>query len=372
MHYRQLDINIHNFKIRLIAWSQNVFDYFRWEYEFFLQEMRNSNWIDKEIDLIIQEVGSCSVIDDAIYLPFSFIRRGYSMVCSNQSIFIQGPEKKLMTLPFRELKTGRTTVTFESGFDVAFLFHMADIILRFIILHHGKAFVHAAGIVYDNKGILVSGWAQTGKTSLLLEFMKDGANPLGDDSCLIARNGTLYSYPIPINISNFHILHWHLEKYLSFQERLALHSKRYRILLSLVNKLPFIGKRINLRRSYRFHLDNLFGNSVYDSCELNICFLLYKTREDTGIKIKTLSKTDAVKSFISSHEHLKLDIFEYKIMSEYADGDNCEESHSFVSNFKAIETEILTEAFEGKALYGVYFDSKVSFAELKKELEKYL
>ena len=69
-------------------------------------------------------------------------------------------------------------------------------------LQKGYLLLHAAGLVKNNIGILVFGSQNIGKTTITLGMSKRGWYVLGDDMCLLDKNGNLKSYTKPIKLEN--------------------------------------------------------------------------------------------------------------------------------------------------------------------------
>jgi hypothetical protein len=63
-----------------------------------------------------------------------------------------------------------------------------------------KIFLHAGAIVFKNIGILIPGLSHTGKTTLVKEFIKDGAEYYTDDCIVLDKDGYLLPFPRPLAI----------------------------------------------------------------------------------------------------------------------------------------------------------------------------
>lgn len=75
--------------------------------------------------------------------------------------------------------------------------------LRYQLVLQKMVFLHASSVSFQNKGILIPGWSQTGKTGLLLRFLEDKGEYMGDDEGILAISGRLYAYPRPLNLANY-------------------------------------------------------------------------------------------------------------------------------------------------------------------------
>jgi hypothetical protein len=75
--------------------------------------------------------------------------------------------------------------------------------IRYRVSSLGVALVHASAVELDGMGILFPAWARTGKTNILMHFLGNGGNYLGDDFVLINQEGSIFSYPKPINLYSY-------------------------------------------------------------------------------------------------------------------------------------------------------------------------
>jgi hypothetical protein len=66
--------------------------------------------------------------------------------------------------------------------------------------------VHASAFTYKGTGVLVAGWARSGKTTSLLAFMVRGASYIGDDRVYLRAGGNdLYGLAQPIALRAWHL-----------------------------------------------------------------------------------------------------------------------------------------------------------------------
>lgn len=81
-----------------------------------------------------------------------------------------------------------------AALDLAALFHQWTPV-------HGSAWVTPEG-----KGVLVAGWAHSGKTGALLSACEGGASPVGDDRILLARSGArMVGMGRPVGVKDWHM-----------------------------------------------------------------------------------------------------------------------------------------------------------------------
>jgi hypothetical protein len=82
-----------------------------------------------------------------------------------------------------------------------------DAAVDFAALDRGWAPVHgSAWVTHEGSGVVVAGWAHSGKTGALLEACEEGATPVGDDRVLLWRDGSrMIGLGRPIEVKNWHL-----------------------------------------------------------------------------------------------------------------------------------------------------------------------
>ncbi len=79
-------------------------------------------------------------------------------------------------------------------------------ILNLTALKADCAALHASAFIYQDVGILVTGWAKGGKTESLLAFAAGGATYVGDEWVLLSGDGkNMYGIPENIRLWNWHL-----------------------------------------------------------------------------------------------------------------------------------------------------------------------
>lgn len=82
-----------------------------------------------------------------------------------------------------------------------------EIVIRMVIRHRllskGISFVHSSGIVVGEEGIIFPAWGGTGKTNMVIQFLRDGADYLGDDLVLTSADGMLFAFPESISMFDY-------------------------------------------------------------------------------------------------------------------------------------------------------------------------
>jgi len=103
-------------------------------------------------------------------------------------------------------------------------FRYARQILQLSLLNKGAIAIHSAAVVHEGKGILLAGWAESGKTELMLAFVDGGASFVSDKWTILKEDGSaMYNFPTPITVRP-----WVLRHLPGLAENLAA-SERWRL-----------------------------------------------------------------------------------------------------------------------------------------------
>ncbi|MDA4127883.1 MAG: hypothetical protein OK422_00225 [Thaumarchaeota archaeon] len=105
--------------------------------------------------------------------------------------------------------------------------------------------VHASALSSEGSGLLIVGSARVGKTTLAFQLVRRGFLYFGDDLSILAKDGSLLSYPKPIKLQSQHLKAFpELAGKLPRSELLDLHPRRA---LSEILEGAKIGDRCPLR-----------------------------------------------------------------------------------------------------------------------------
>src|SRR3989442_4342590 len=88
--------------------------------------------------------------------------------------------------------------------------------LQISLLPKGSLALHSAAVAYEGKGILLAGWAESGKTEAMLGFLQAGAAFVSDKWTIVDGDGsTIRHFPTPITVRN-----WMIDLIPGLQDRL--------------------------------------------------------------------------------------------------------------------------------------------------------
>ena len=89
--------------------------------------------------------------------------------------------------------------------------------LQISLLPKGALALHSAAVSYQGKGILLAGWAESGKTEAMLGFLQAGATFVSDKWTIVDGKGpSILHFPTPITVR-----HWMIDLIPGLRDRLT-------------------------------------------------------------------------------------------------------------------------------------------------------
>jgi hypothetical protein len=108
-------------------------------------------------------------------------------------------------IPFDQIGSRQCEIVCESGAPAV---PLLIAIINLTALSKGVLPLHASALLYNGKGILITGWSKGGKTETLLSFAANGAQYVGDEWIYLSQDGERMSgIPEPTRI-----WYWHLRE----------------------------------------------------------------------------------------------------------------------------------------------------------------
>jgi len=89
-----------------------------------------------------------------------------------------------------------------SGDNIELFFGYLDDIIRITVAEFSKkmVFLHAGAVAWDGKGLILPAMSHRGKSSLVLELVRAGAQYYSDDFAILDRRGRLNPFARPISM----------------------------------------------------------------------------------------------------------------------------------------------------------------------------
>ena len=198
-------------KIKILEPPQRFEEFLKEELSFSSDDY--SKDID-DIDVLIQfkddmEISSSSVIHKA---PVAYDEKG---------VFWFDPNHKIARIDFDNFDSGLTKLNVSSQFNTHFLYILVLYLISFKSIRDGGVFCHASAVKYNDKTIIFPAWRHVGKTNLMLELLKDGAELISDDGMILYRNGELVTFS-----KRLHLLYFNFSSNPELLEKVDKHTLR--------------------------------------------------------------------------------------------------------------------------------------------------
>ena len=154
--------------------------------------------IDPDVSVVRADPG---VTSDA---RFSLGNAGDYQECvySDSELWLRS-DGEFLSIPFEALGK-RCEIRYTGGFRARRAWRYVRPILQIGLLAKGSLAVHASSMIYRDKGILLAGWAESGKTEALLGFLMDGASMISDKWTIVSEQGdAIYGFPSRITMRDW-------------------------------------------------------------------------------------------------------------------------------------------------------------------------
>ena len=135
---------------------------------------------------------------------------------------------------------GQVSLSYDPSFPLwEALSELVRPLLQLATLQHGAITVHGATVEVEGGGLLVCGWAESGKTETALALAEQGARFISDKWTIIDSNTSLHAFPVSVGIRD-----WVLEYLPELRAHLrASQRARLRAARMARRPLPLLGRR---------------------------------------------------------------------------------------------------------------------------------
>lgn len=247
-------------------------------------------------------------------------------------------------------------------------------ILSLTALAKGFVAVHASAIVHHGVGILMAGWAGSGKTTTLLGFASEGAEFIGEEWVLLSGDGQkMYGLPREIELSPSHLdtvpdvrraikpsRLWAFESLrhlATMQELLAGEADGTTLAKALRKVISAAQRRILPKLSPQA----FFGSRVASlTARPDKVFLLIR-HGDRNVEVIPTSHMEMARRIAHMMEYEQRRFMEHYLAFQFAfpEGKN-----AFVEESSSYRYELLLRALQGKETYTVRHPHPIVFASL--------
>jgi hypothetical protein len=255
-------------------------------------------------------------------------------------------------------------------------------ILNLTLLKRGCIALHASAFEYGSTGVLVTGWAKSGKTESLLAFAAHGAKYVGDEWVILTKDGeTMYGLPEPMTVWD-----WHIEQLPKIRDRLtipkslafkAIHLagrlQNYFGDSRIKNTLPMrlladVLPALNRQLYIKVPVENLFSQNSIQLISKPEKLFLIMSQEKTGVTVEAWSPADITSRMLESIYYEQVPFFEYFNAFKFAFP---EARNEFLENVRQLQSDILTSALRDKEAYRVLHPYPFSFEDLYRKMAPY-
>ncbi|MDZ7267821.1 MAG: hypothetical protein ONB48_15630 [candidate division KSB1 bacterium] len=241
--------------------------------------------------------------------------------------------------------------------------------------------LHASAFVYQETGIIVTGWAKGGKTETLLAFAQHGARYVGDEWILLRGDGReMYGVP-----ENLRLWDWHLEHLPGLRRRVKrehrLRFKAIHALDRLQHKWPRgAGKFLPvkylreampaLKRQLNVTLPaaTIFGERCGPFSARPEKIFLVASHDLPQTRVEQVAPQEIADRVIASIQYELLPFMEHYLAFAFAFP---ERRNRFIEQATQRQAEILRRALAGLEAYAVWHPYPFSFEELYQRMKPF-
>jgi hypothetical protein len=329
--------------------------------------------LEREPDIIVEFVRELDT-PDLRYLGLNkhaFTDDGYYTLQSSKA-------RARVRIPFDQIG-GQCHILCETGLrSVPLLLS----IINLTALKSDCAPLHASAFLYNDSGILVTGWAKGGKTESLLAFAQEGAQYVGDEWILLSGDGRrMYGIPEYIRLWDWHLKYLpHVRSRLGIGESFlfrSIHaldrlqaavrsprlSKAYPV-RTMREAMPALRRQLNVQVNPEAVFRGRFGPFAAEPRK--VFFLI--SRESSPIEVEECDPQLVAGQMISSIQYEQLPFWEHYLAFRFAFP---QKRNDFIESARDRQLSILRRALAGKETYRVLHPYPVDLSELFKQMSPF-
>lgn len=256
-------------------------------------------------------------------------------------------------------------------------------IINLTALSKGVLPLHASALLYNGKGVLITGWSKAGKTETLLAFAANGAQYIGDEWIYFSTDGQrMYGIPEPTRL-----WYWHLQEMPRFKAMVKRNDLRR---LQALNLFAKVLKRLEFspvkrRASYlqalkrltalverqlyvQLQPETLFGQMA-EKMEVGpekIFFVVSHDRPD--VTVQPIDSQELAKRMVFSLQEERMEFLSYYFKYRFAFPE-C--SNPLIDQAEEIQRRLILRALADKEAYAIYHPYPFSIPTLFDTLRPY-
>ncbi len=294
-------------------------------------------------------------------------------------VLISSHQRIKMQIPFDKVGY-KCEIICESGLNAI---PLLNYIINLTFLNKGYLPIHGAAFVYNNTGILVTGWASSGKTEALLSFSLKGAHFIGDEWVFISKTGDkIFAVPIPISIKKWQfkylkpvLLEISIRKRFLFTSIRILQnfnhffmSERWKKKFPfdlLTQSLPLLERQLKIWVSPADYFKGELQNKYFIP---EIIFLIIMHDQDDVI-VEPASLDYVIQKIVQTNQYELLHFLKYYHAFKFAFPNKI---NPILENLESYQKALIEQIFFNKKIFKVYRPyPHVSFPELFKKMSEY-
>ena len=283
-------------------------------------------------------------------------------------------------IPFDQIGSRQCEIVCESGVPAV---PLLIAIINLTALSKGVLPLHASALLYNGKGVLITGWSKGGKTETLLAFAANGAQYIGDEWIYLSAAGQrMYGIPEPTRI-----WYWHLQempRYKAMVKRkdlrrlqaLDLFAKILKRLESspLKRRVSYLQalKRLTalVQRQLYIQLppEKLFGQRTEktDVSPEKIFFVVSHDQPD--VNVQRIDSQELAERMVFSLQEERMEFLSYYFKYRFA-FPRC--SNPLIDQVEEIQRRLILRAIANKEAYAIYHPYPFSIPSLFDTLRPY-
>ncbi|MDH7594429.1 MAG: hypothetical protein QHG99_08830 [Methanomicrobiales archaeon] len=323
----ETNYNIHGLiKFRIEGDNTKIINHFKEDYAYFVVK----DDIEPDFRLIVSDftldTNDCYFINYKYYVRENYIacNDGYKIVKWKVAI------ENIDTKPVIHFSGGMFSEIFLRDYII-------EPLIAFLLNQKGLVLLHASSVAYQDKGYIFSATKGTGKTSTLLNLIRDGGIYLSNEPTLLSERGIVYSYPSFIHLYYYNFKSVPFITYkLNTQQKVELYVKHLVHLISL----KYVSFSLNINAK------TFFGN-IGSQYPVKSFILLNKTNKNNIMINSSMKKDELI------HKLVIINKFEWEYFSRLIAAYSYVFPKSIVTSFWRKYQEILEKSLEGINIYSI-------------------
>lgn len=329
--------------------------------------------LQREPDITLRFVNDLPILD-LHYLGLNKV--GYD----EESFYILRSGKKdvRVKISFEEIG-GEVKMTCKSGLKSVPLLLA---IINLTLLKKNIVALHASAFVYNDAGIIVTGWAKGGKTEALLSFAAQGAVYVGDEWIFLSADGeNMYGIPENIRLWDWHLDNLpHVKSELSFEKKGLFKTIHFLDRFQQIVPRKGIGKSLPMKflreamPAFKRQLNvQIPPGVIFDKCSETFSarpekIFLLLSHEGSDYSVRPIEPLEIVHQMIASIQFEFIPFMESYFAYKFAFPDK---ANVFIEQAHKLQHNILTSALKDKEAFAVRHPYPLSFEKLFEVMRPY-